>query len=169
MDLIGRERVVDLVAQHPHEPLPRRALLRAQRAAQVGQHQQLVRPAVLPESSAAHLPAPGAPGKGGLERARRLALQARGEPQRVRVQAQQPLGRLAQQPLAAAVHQPEPLLGVEGEDGDVDLLDDAPEQRRGLERAAAAARAASRSSMLTSSRARPSAVVRRWRRGARIE
>ena len=38
-----RERVVDLVAEHPHEPLPRRALLGPEHAAQVGQHQQPVR------------------------------------------------------------------------------------------------------------------------------
>jgi hypothetical protein len=42
------ERVVDLVTEHPHDPLPRRALLRAQHPAQIRQHQQLVRQPVLP-------------------------------------------------------------------------------------------------------------------------
>ena len=110
MDLIGASELLISWPSTRTSPLPRRALLGPEHAAQVGQHQQPVRAAVLPKSSAAHLPAPGAPGKRGLERARRLALEAR-RPGRARSasDAEQALDRLAQQPLAAAVDQPEPL------------------------------------------------------------
>ena len=127
------ERVVDLVAEHPHEPLPGRALLGAERPAQVGQHQQLVgRPScrkVVPRSS--HRPPP--PGKvassvRGVSPSRHAA-----EPHGVRLETEQALHRLPEQPLAAPVDQPEPALGVEGEHRHVDLLDDAAEQRGGLE------------------------------------
>ncbi len=55
------------------------------------------------------------------------------ESERVRRPAQQPLGGLAQQPLAAPVHQPQPAVAVEGEHRHVDLLDHPPEQRGGLQ------------------------------------
>ena len=37
------ERVVDLVPQHADEPLPGQTLLLAKRAAQIGEHEQVVR------------------------------------------------------------------------------------------------------------------------------
>ena len=141
-----RERVVDLVAEHPHEPLPRRALLGAQHPAQVGEHQQLVRQAVLAESTAAQLPAPGAARERRLERARRLALEAGAEPERARRPS--PSSRSAGWPSSRSPPRftsRSRCVAVEGEDGDVDLLDHAAEQRRGLERARAAASAAYRS------------------------
>ena len=54
-------------------------------------------------------------------------------PSVVRGPAEQALRRLAQQPLAAAVHQPEPPVAVEGEHRGVDLLDHPAEQRRRLQ------------------------------------
>ena len=53
--LDGRERVVDLVREHADDPLPRGLLLLAQRPAEVGQHDQLVRPAFAVERRATHL------------------------------------------------------------------------------------------------------------------
>ena len=41
---------------------------------------------------------------------------------------------MIEQPLAGAIHQPQAAVGVEGEDGDVNLLDDFAQQRRGFER-----------------------------------
>jgi hypothetical protein len=121
--------------EHPHEPLPRGALLGPEHAAQVGEHEQLVREAVLAKGSAAHLPAPGASRERRFQRARHLAVETAGQAERVRAETQQPLGRLSEQPFPAPVHQSEAAAGVEGEHGDVDLLDDAAEQRGGLERA----------------------------------
>ena len=88
---------------------------------------------VLPEGAAAHLPAARAAGKRRVEGARALPVEPVAQSERVRRAADAALGRLAQQPLAAAVDQPEPAVPVEGEDGDVDLLDHPPEQRGGLE------------------------------------
>ena len=76
---------------------------------------------------------PAPPGKVASKRARALAGEPVAEPERVRRTADQPLGGLAQQPLAAPVHQPEPAVAVEGEDGDVDLLDHPPEERGRLQ------------------------------------
>ena len=78
-----RERVVDLVSQHPDQPLPRRALFGAEHPAQVGDDQQLMGQAVLPEGPAAHFPASRATGKGRLERAGALAAEPVAEAERV--------------------------------------------------------------------------------------
>ena len=48
--------------------------------------------------------------------------------------AEQPLGRLAEQPLAGAVDEPQPPALVEGEHRDVDLRHHLAQQRRRLER-----------------------------------
>ena len=71
-----RQRVVHLVADDANQPLPGLALLFAQRLAQVGEHQQLVRPAALAERAAPDLPAADAAGKRGVDDARRVAGQA---------------------------------------------------------------------------------------------
>ena len=98
-----RERVVHLVADDADQPLPGLALLFAQRLAQVGEHQQLVRPAALAELAAADLPAADAAGKRRVDDARRFAGQAVGEAELLGASAEQPLGRLAEQPRAGAV------------------------------------------------------------------
>ncbi len=123
------------MAEDAHQPPRGLALLVAQRAREVGEHEQLVRPPALAERAAPQLPAPAAAGKVGVQHPRRLAVQALGEPQLLGAPPHQPLGRVGQQPLAGAVHQPEALLVVEGEDGDVDLLHHARQERGGLERA----------------------------------
>ena len=72
-----RQRIVDLVADDADQSLPGLALLVAQRAADVGEHEQLMRTALLPERRAAHLPAAGRAGKRHVLDARRRALEAR--------------------------------------------------------------------------------------------
>ena len=52
-----RERAVELVADHAHEPLPRLPLLLAQRPAEIRDHEQLVRLAAFAETAAPDLPA----------------------------------------------------------------------------------------------------------------
>ena len=100
-----RQRVVDLVAEHAHQPLPRLALLLAQRLAEVGQHQQLVRqrrPAGT--CRAAHLPAarrrPGNVSVAAARDARRSRRSPSPSSCGRRARAE-PLGRLSEQPLAA--------------------------------------------------------------------
>ena len=58
-----RQRVVDLVADDTNQTLPRLALFVAQRAADIGQHQQLERHAALPEWPCRTSQRPGPAGK----------------------------------------------------------------------------------------------------------
>ncbi len=88
------------MADHPDEALPGLALLVAQRAAHVGEHEQLHGLAPLPEGAAAQVEAAGGPGEGRLGDARRLAGQEGGEADRLGAQADQALGRRAEQALA---------------------------------------------------------------------
>ena len=92
------------MADDADEPLPRLALLFAQRLAQVGEHQQLVRPAALAELAAPDLPAPDAAGECGVDRraARRRSRQS-ARSSSLGAASEQPLGRLAEQPRAGAV------------------------------------------------------------------
>ena len=152
-----RERVVDLVAEHADQPLPGLALLGAQRALRsVSTSSWCGRPPWR-KCCAAPPSGPAPPGKVRVERARRLAVEAA---RRARAPRRRPSSRsagCAEQPLAARDSPAEPPLAVEGEDGDVDLLDHPRGAARWPPARRAAARAASRRSALTSSSARPSA------------
>src|SRR5205823_4032012 len=114
-----RERVVDLVANDANEPLPRLALLVAQRPADVGEDEELVRAALLPEGRAPHFPASAAAGKRRVGDARRRAFEVRGQIEIVGAAAQELVGRLAKEALARTIDEPQPLRAVEGEDRDV--------------------------------------------------
>src|SRR5690606_36957145 len=71
-----------------------------------------------------------------LEGPRALAaVQRIAQPEVVGREAEEPLRGPGEETLARTVEEPEPALVVEGEDGDVDLVHDLPEQRRRLERA----------------------------------
>ena len=59
MDLIGRERIVDFVANHPDQTLPCIALLLPQGDADVRQHQERVRDAALAKTRSSHHPMNG--------------------------------------------------------------------------------------------------------------
>src|SRR5947209_6139809 len=58
-----RERVVKFMSEHAHESLPSCSFLFAQGAAEIGEHKQLMRAALLAEHAAAHVPTPCAAGK----------------------------------------------------------------------------------------------------------
>ena len=123
------------MADDADQPLPGLPLFLAQRLAEVGEHQQLVRPPALAELAAADLPAADAAGERRVDDARRLAGQA---VRQVQISSasppEQPLGRLAEQPRAGAVDELQLVLLVEGEDRDVDLRHHLAQQRRRLER-----------------------------------
>ena len=74
--LDGRERVVQLVAEHADQALPGLQFLLAQGLGQVGDHHQFERQAVLADARAAHAPAAGAAGEDGLQRGLRRAVEA---------------------------------------------------------------------------------------------
>ena len=131
-----RERVVDLVADDADQPLPRLALFVAQRPADVGEHEQLMRTSSLAERRAPHFPAARRAGERDVLDARRL--RRRGTRA---VRARRRCGRAAARPAAPSSRSPARLTSrsvvraVEGEDGDVDLDHHRAQQRAGLERA----------------------------------
>ena len=73
----GRQRVVQLVAQHPHQALPGLQFLLAQGLGEVGDDHQFERQPALADSAPAHSPAPRAAGKRRLQSALLRAFQAR--------------------------------------------------------------------------------------------
>ena len=142
-----RERVVDLVAEHADEPLPRLPLFLAQRLAQVGEHEQLVRPSALAERRC------GAPPSGRTPPGNAMSIDARRRRRRGSRPSPSSLGacaRAAARPAAPSSRSPARLTSrsacalVEGEDGDVDLRHHRAQQRRRFERAEPLRRAASR-------------------------
>src|SRR5207248_8547367 len=133
----GCERIVDLVAENANEPLPRLTLLLAQRAAQIGEDQQLVRLAPEPERAAAELELPGSTGERQLEIARRGTVERCPEPQLPRVARRQTRELGAEEPLSRAVRQDRAAVLVEGEDRDLDLVHDPLEQRACFQRSQA--------------------------------
>src|SRR6185436_16728476 len=130
-----RQRVVDLVADDANQPLPCLPLFVAQRPADVGEDEQLMRTSALPERRAPYFPAAGGAGERDVLDARGLAGETRAQPQLLGGASKQLLGRLREQALAGAIDQAQRLSAVEGEDGDVDLDHHRAQQRAGLERA----------------------------------
>ncbi len=129
-----RERVVHLVPDDANQALPRLPFFLAQRLAQIGEHQQLVRPAALAEQASPDFPPAHATGKRGGDDARRLAAQALVEIELGGAPPEEPFRRLTQESRAGAVHELELVFLVEGEDRDVDLRHHFPQEGRGLER-----------------------------------
>ena len=124
------------MAQHADQPLPRLALLLAQRAAHVGQHDELVRrgrPAGTCRAAPPSARAP--PGNVELEHAGRVALRHPPSPSSLGRSPEQPLAglRRAAARRARLTSRSAPLV-VEREDRDVDLGHHAAQQRGGLER-----------------------------------
>ena len=78
---------------------------------------------------------PGPPGKVSGEGARDLAVEQAGEPESAAGRPSRRSAGWRQQPLAGAVDQPQLALVIEGEDGDVHLVDHPVEERGGLDRA----------------------------------
>ena len=126
-----RQRVVQLVAHHPDQPLPGRQLLGPQRPADVGEHQQRVRPARLPEGAAAQLPAVRCPAGRASDSVRA------GSPSRhsARPSSVGAAAHRAASPAPRAERSPARLtsrrraLVVEGEDRHVDLAQHLAQQR----------------------------------------
>ena len=99
-----RQGVVDLVAEHAHQSSPRLAFLVAQRAFEVGHHDQRQALSLLANHAPAHLPVPRAGRLAPGHRARCVALQGIVDPKLGRRLAEQVGLRVAQQTLRSAVH-----------------------------------------------------------------
>ena len=136
MDLIGRQRIVELVAEHAHQSLPGLQFFFAQGARQVGDHQQLVRQAAFAKLAARNAPAAGCrPGKC-AGRCGRLAFEELGQPESFGAGTSSRCVRRAAPAAARPRDSPGAgVLAVEGEHRDVDLLHHFAQQRGRFERA----------------------------------
>ena len=131
--LDGRERIVEFVPQDPDESLPGTALFFPQGPADIGQNDQGMRHTFLAEGAAAHQPARIRTAE--LQRNQSFALgrQARAKPNLSRGAPEQPHRGHLQQALSGGVDQTQNLVGIEGEQGYFDLLDDAAQQGGGFD------------------------------------
>ena len=128
----GCQRVVQFVAQHPHQALPGVQFLLAQGLRHIGDHHQFERAAVLADARAANPPAARAARKHGLQRGHRGTVQAHLQLQVACRLTEQALGGGGQQALAGAIHQAQTLVFIEGEDGHGDFAHHGAQQGGGL-------------------------------------
>ena len=128
----GRQRVIQLVAQHAHQALPCLQFLLTQGLREIGNHQQFEGQPVLADACAAHAPAAGAARKRGMQGGHRGTFEADVEVQFGGALAQQALGGGGQQALTGAVHQAQAMVLIEGEDGHGDFAHHGAQQGGGL-------------------------------------
>ena len=125
------------MADDADEALPGLPLFVAQRPAHVGEHDELVRTALLAERRPTHLP----PARAARERhvldAGCRTLEAALKPDLVGRAIEQPIGRHTKQPFARAVDQPKRSSAIEGEDRHIDLEHHGPQERAGFDGAEA--------------------------------
>lgn len=122
------------MAQHADQPLEGEALLLAQRAREIGQHEELVRPTLPAIDATARLEPAGPAGERELDQAWRIARERGGEAQRVGAQVEGALGGQAEQGFTATIEELEPARVVECEYGDVDRLHHPPQEPHGFDR-----------------------------------
>ena len=128
-----RERIVQFMPKNANEPLPRFALFVTQCAAQIGQHDEVMRQTSLAKGPATHPPAPRTARKSQLHGVRGFSFETRPEPEFFRGKSQQAFFRPAQQAFAGAIDQPQFPGVVEGEDRQVNLLHHGPQEGIGFQ------------------------------------
>ena len=116
------------------QALPRQPLFFAERAAQIGENDELVRAATLPKRTSPHGPPSGTAGETNLHGPRRRAFEAARQGKFFRGQVEQTLRGASQKAFAGAVDQLQFLRVVKREHGHVDLFHDGAQQRRRFER-----------------------------------
>ena len=119
---------------HADQAAPGPALLLPQRLAEVGDHHQAEGAPALAEAVPHHLPAPAAGREDVRLGAQRRPVQQARDAGLLRAQADQRAVVALEQFPRGAVGEPDALLVVEGQDGDVDLGQHLVEQRRGFQR-----------------------------------
>src|SRR5438128_8063523 len=132
-----RQRIVQLVAQHTQQSLPRLAFFFAQRLTQIRQYQQLVRQAAFAKDTTTHTPAANAAGKNHLQdlvTVRLPRLETNVETKLLAGSPQQACRRLSQQFLTGPVNQPQSLIRIKSKDSEIDLRHHGAQQRGGFHR-----------------------------------
>src|ERR1700680_4657364 len=109
------------MAEHPHQALPGLPFFLPQGAAQIGDHDKVMRLASLPKCRTANNPAARLPEKTSPESSRRFSLQTFSQAQIFRALSQKALGILRHHALASAVHQPQLAIAVKGKYSDVNF------------------------------------------------
>jgi len=128
-----RERPVDLVANDAHEALPGLPLFLAQRAAQVRDHEQLVRPAAVAKAAPANLPTPRTAGKRVRGDSARGSVEQAFEAELASGAALELFGGRSEQRRRRAIHEPQPQPRIEREHRNVDFGADLVQQCAGLQ------------------------------------
>src|SRR5882724_11853330 len=131
-----RERIIQLMTQHPQQSLPRGTFFFAQRLTQISQHEQLMLHAAFPKSAAANFPTPHAARKYHLHRIWTsiiVTVKACGESKLLAGTAQQSRRRLSQQFFSGPIYQAQLLAEIEGKDRDIDLGHYRTQQGRGFQ------------------------------------
>ena len=121
------------MAEDADQALPGEQFLFAQRAGKVGEHQEMKREAPFAKNRSGNPPASGPAREGPLHRALRLAFEEFRQAQVFCLQVGDALSGTGQKTLRGPVDEAEAPLGVEGEDGDFDLLHHLSEQSGRLE------------------------------------
>ena len=121
------------MAENANQSLPRAALLLTQGAAYVRQHDQRVRHAVLAEGTLAHHPARIRCRVGECDQRLIPRLEAGIEFELGGCPAKEPRCRLLQKAFARRVHQPQDVIGIEGEERGIDLIHDPAKKRCGFD------------------------------------
>src|SRR6266404_2692851 len=121
--------------KNANKPLPCLALFVSERPAEIGQDHEMMWQAALAERPATQPPASGATRKCQLHGVRGFAFQTGSQSQLLRGEPQQAPFGTAQQSFSGAIDQPQLIVVVEGEDGEIDLLHYGPQEGIGFQRA----------------------------------
>src|SRR5436190_9472801 len=116
------------MADDAHQPLPGVPFFFAQGAAQVRQDEQFVWQASFAERTSSYAPSPGTAGKRECQWSVFVSVETNFESQIARSPAEQLVHWLPEQIFSGTVDQPQPTIGIEGEDGHVDFRHDCPEE-----------------------------------------
>ena len=144
-DLMGASELFSSWPEHANQPLPCLALFFAQGAAQIGDHEQLVRQAAFAETCRDESPSvPLCRGTRSASMRGRFAFEALAQAQARGGAPEHALGRLIEQALTGAIDEAQSAVAVKCEHRDVDFLHHFAQQRGCFERAEALLRAASR-------------------------
>src|SRR3982751_2189620 len=118
------------MSEHTNEPLPGLELLLAKGLGEIGDDDEFEGQAALADSGAAHAEAAGCSGEDLLHRHHRRSVETGFELQFFGSLSQESFRRSGKETLAGAIHETEPLVLVEREDGDVDLAHYGAEEHR---------------------------------------
>src|SRR5712692_10293868 len=125
------------MAEDADQPLPGLAFFFPQSAAQITQHDQVVRKAALTKRAAAQSPTANATRKTQFHGAGRFSFDAASEAEFGCGETEKPFGRTSQEAFSGAINEFQGVRVVKGKDGNVNFFDDGAQKRRSFQGAQA--------------------------------